>query len=58
MGTAAKWYIELPSTAFSSFWDLASAFLSHFQLSVRYNFIMDLLSTFRQNKATHILDYI
>ena len=31
MNTAAKWYIELPSVAFSSFWDLASALiLSHF----------------------------
>ena len=27
---AAKWYIEFPSAAFSSFWDLANAFLSHF----------------------------
>ena len=57
-GTAAKWYIELPSAAFSSFWDLASAFLSHFQLLVRYEFETDLLSTFRQNKETHILDHI
>ena len=57
IGTAAKLYIELPSTAFSSFWDLASAFISHFQLSVPYDFGMD-LSTFRQNKATHISDHI
>ena len=57
-GTAAKWYIELPFAAFSSFWDLASAFLSHFQLPVRYDFETDLLSTFRQNKATHISDHI
>ena len=58
MNTTAKWYIELPSATFSSFWDLASAFLSHFQLPVRYDFGMDLLSTLRQNKATHILDHI
>ena len=32
--TAAKWYIELPSAAFNSFWDLANVFLSHFQLPV------------------------
>ena len=55
--TETKWYIEFPSTAFSSFWDLASAFLSHFQLPVRYDFGTD-LSTFRQNKATHISDHI
>ena len=58
MITTTKWYIELPSVAFSSFWDLASAFLSHFQLLVPYDFRMDLLSTFRQNKATHISDHI
>ena len=56
--TVAKWYIELPSAAFSSFWDLANAFLSHFQLLVRYDFETDLLSTFRQKKATHISDHI
>ena len=56
--TATKWYIELPSVAFSSFWDLANAFLSHFQLPVRYDFEMELLSTFWQNKATHISNHI
>ena len=56
--TAAKWYIEFPSAAFSSFWDFANAFLSHFQLPIRYDFRTDLLSTFRQNKATHISDHI
>ena len=30
--TTTKWYIELPSTAFDSFWDLANVFLNHFQL--------------------------
>ena len=56
--TIAKWYIELPFVAFSGFWDLANAFLSHFQLPVHYDFGIDLLSTFRQDKATHILDHI
>ena len=31
---AAKWYIELPSAVFGSFWDLANVFLNHFQLPV------------------------
>ena len=47
MSTIEKWYIELPSAAFSSFWDLDNAFLSHFQLSVQYDFGTDLLSTFK-----------
>ena len=33
-GVAAKWYIELPSAAFDSIWDLANLFLNHFQLLV------------------------
>ena len=49
--TAVKWYIELPSATFDSFWDLANVFLSHFQLPVRYGFGTDLLSTFRQEEA-------
>ena len=33
----AKWYIELPSTTFDSFWDLANVFINHFQLPVWYD---------------------
>ena len=55
---ATKWYIEFPSTTFDIFWDLANVFLNHFQLPVRYDVGTDLLSTFQQDKATHILDHI
>ena len=48
----------MPSATFNSFWDLANVFLSHFQLPVRYDFETDLLSTFRQDNSTHILDHI
>ena len=41
-----------------TFDDLALAFLNHFQLPVRYDVGTELLSTFRQDKATHILDRI
>ena len=34
MSAATKWYIVLPSAMFSSFWDLANAFLLHFQLPI------------------------
>ena len=44
---AAKWYIELPSIAFGSFWDLANVFLNHFQLPVWYDSNTELLSTFQ-----------
>ena len=57
-GPAAKWYIELPRGAFTLFDDLAMTFLNHFQLPVRYDVGTKLLSTFRQDKATHISDHI
>ena len=55
---ATKWYIELPSVVFDSFWDLANVFLNHFQLLVWYDAVIDLFSTFQQEKSTHILDHI
>ena len=55
---AVKWYIELPRGAFILFDDLAMTFLNHFQLPVHYDFGTELLSTFRQDKAVHILDHI
>ena len=42
-----KWYIELPSTAFDSFWDLANVFVNQFQLHVHYDVGTYLLSTFQ-----------
>ena len=38
--------------------DLAMTFLNHFQLRVCYDVGTELLSTFRQDKATHISDHI
>ena len=57
-GVATKWYIEFPSATFDSFWDLANVFLNHFQLLVWYDADTEFFSTFRQDKATHILDHI
>ena len=34
---AAKWYIELPRGSFYNFSRLATSFLTHFQLPVRYD---------------------
>jgi hypothetical protein len=36
MGLAAKWYIELQRGTFQDFNSLAMAFLTHFQLPIRY----------------------
>ena len=58
IGVAAKWYIEFPSIKFDSFGDLANVFLNHFRLPIQYDAETELLSTFRKDKATHILDHI
>ena len=57
-GLAARWYIELPRAAYILFDDLAMNFLNHFQLPVRYDVGTELLSTFQQDKDTHISDHI
>lgn len=36
-GPAVKWYVELPRTSFDNFSALATTFLTHFQLPIRYN---------------------
>ena len=38
--------------------DLAMNFLNHFQLPVHYDVGTEILSTFQQDKATHISDHI
>ena len=57
-GPAAKWYIELPRGPFNLFDGLAMTFLNHFQLHVCYDVGTKLLSTFWQDKATHISYHI
>jgi hypothetical protein len=57
-GSAAKWYIELPRGFFSDFNTLAMAFLTHYQLSIRYDTGTDILTSFKQTKGTHISDHI
>jgi hypothetical protein len=57
-GFAAKWYIELPRSFFSDFNTLAMDFLTHYQLPIRYDMGTDILTSFKQNKGTHISDHI
>jgi hypothetical protein len=58
IGSAAKWYIELDRSRYSSFGELAMAFLNHFQLPVRYDAGTELLANFEQTTADHISDHI
>jgi hypothetical protein len=56
--SAAKWYIELDRSRYSSFGELAMAFLNRFQLPVRYDVGTELLANFEQMTADHISDHI
>ena len=58
IGGAAKWYIELTHGIFQDFNTLAMAFLTHFQLLVRYEAGTHILTSLKQDKATHISDHI
>ena len=56
--TAAKWYIELPQHSFSDFNTLKMAFFTHFQLPIRYETGIDILTSIHQTTSTHISDHI
>jgi hypothetical protein len=57
-GSTAKWYIELPRGFFTYFNTLAMDFLMHYQLPIHYETRTEILSSFKQNKASHISDHI
>ena len=57
-GNATKWFIELPTSSFHDFGSLAMAFLTQFQLPIRYETGTNLLTSLCQNTATHIFDHI
>jgi hypothetical protein len=57
-GAAAKWYIELPRGFFFDFNTLAMAFLTHYQLPIRYDTRTEILTSFKQSTRTHISDHI
>jgi hypothetical protein len=58
IGVAAKWYIELPMGAYGTFSHMVLIFLNHFQLSVRYNVGLEIMSILRRDTSTHISDHI
>ena len=57
-GTAVKWYIKLPQHSFVDFNSLATMFLTHSQLPIRYEIGTYILNYLRQNTSTHISDHI
>jgi hypothetical protein len=57
-GPSAKWYVEEKSGSHTTFESLAKAFLTFFQLPIRHDNGLELLSNFKQSSATHIADHI
>jgi hypothetical protein len=58
IGSAAKWYIELDCSRYSSFGELAMAFLNHFELPMRYDVGTKFLANFEQTTVGHISHHI
>jgi hypothetical protein len=53
-----KWYIELPRGFSTNFNTISMAFLTHYELAIHYETGTKILSSFKQNLATHISDHI
>ena len=47
-GAASKWYVDQPTSSHTTFATLARAFLSYFQLPLRYDTGTELLTSFRK----------
>jgi hypothetical protein len=57
-GSTTKWYIELQCINFQYFNSLAMAFLTYFQLPIRYETVTQFLTSLRQTNFVHISDHI
>jgi hypothetical protein len=58
IGSAAKWYVELPHASFHDSNSLTMSFLTHFQLPIHYDTGTELLTSLRQTNFVHISDHI
>ena len=58
IGTAVKWYIEIPQHSFVDFISLETIFLMHFQLPIHYETGTNILTSLHQNTSTYISDHI
>jgi hypothetical protein len=55
---STKWYVEETSRSHTTFESLSKAFFTFFQLPIRHDNGLELLSDFKQTYATHIVDHI
>jgi len=56
--SVVKWYIEFPCAYFYDFSFLAIVFLTHFQLPIHYEIIIELLMPLQKSTSKHIYDHI
>jgi hypothetical protein len=56
--STTKWYIEFPQGFLNDFNILSMYFLTHYQLSIRYDKGTKILSSFKQFSSTHISNHI
>jgi hypothetical protein len=56
--SAAKWYIEIDCSRYSSFGEFEIPLLNHFRLSMRYDAGTELLANLEKTKVDHISDHI
>jgi hypothetical protein len=57
-GPSTKWYVKEKPESHVTFEYLAKAFLTFFQLPIRHDNGLELLSDFKQTASTHIVDHI
>ena len=55
---SVEWYVDEKSGSHVTFESLAKAFLAFFQLQVRHEIGLELLSESKQTSAMHIIDHI
>ena len=57
-GEASKWYVEQATSTHTTFETLAQAFLSYFQLPLRYDTGTELLTSFKQASSTRLSAHV
>ena len=57
-GEASKWYVEQATSTHTTFETLAQAFLSYFQLPLRYDTRTELLTSFKQSSSTRLSAHV
>ena len=58
IGEASKWYVDHAPSSHTTFATISRAFLSYFQLPLRYDTGIELLTSFRQSFVTRLSNHV